>query len=42
MINFSIRGSKSFDYKTNVTKGLQSSNTGKGVKIVVPIQIINI
>ena len=33
-INYSIKGSKYFDYKTSVTKILKGSNTKKEVKIV--------
>ena len=33
-INYSIRGSKSFDYKTIITGRLQGSNAGKEIEIV--------
>ena len=37
-INYLIRGSKSFDYKTIITRGLESNNTEKEVEIVVPLK----
>ena len=37
-IDYSIRGSKSFDYKTSVTGRLEGSNTEKEIKIVVPLK----
>ena len=37
-INYSIRGSKSFDYKTNITGRLEGNNTEKEVEIVVPLK----
>ena len=37
-MNYSIRGSKSFDYKTSITGRLGGINTKKEVKIVVPLQ----
>ena len=36
-INYSIRGSKSFDYKTRITGRLEVNNTEKEVEIVVPL-----
>ena len=37
-INYSIRGSKSFDYKTSITGRLEGNNTEKKVEIVVPLK----
>ena len=37
-IDYSIKGSKSFDYKTSVTGRLEGSNTEKEIKIVVPLK----
>ena len=37
-INYFIRGSKSFDYKTNITGRLEGNNTVKEVEIVVPLK----
>ena len=37
-INYSIRSSKSFDYKTSVTGRLEDNNTEKEVKTVVPLK----
>ena len=37
-INYSIRGSKSFDYKTSITERLEGNNTEKEVEIVVPLK----
>ena len=37
-INDSIRGSKYFDYKTNITGRLEGKNTKKEVAIAVPLQ----
>ena len=37
-INYSIKNSKSFDYKTSITGKLQSNNTEKEVEIVVPLK----
>ena len=37
-INYSIKDSKSFDYKTSITRKLEGSNTEKEVEIVVPLK----
>ena len=37
-VNYSIKDSKSFDYKTNITGKLEGNNTEKEVKIVVPLK----
>ena len=37
-INYSIKDSKSFDYKTSITGKLEGNNTGKKVKIVAPLK----
>ena len=37
-INYSIKDSKSFDYKTSVTGTLEGNNTEKEVEIVVPLE----
>ena len=37
-INYSIRGSKSFDNKTSITGRLEGDNTEKEVEIVVPLK----
>ena len=37
-INYSIRGPKSFDYKTSITGRLEGNNTEKEVEIVVPLK----
>ena len=37
-LNYSIKDSKSFDYKTNITQKLEGSNTEKEVKIVVQLK----
>ena len=37
-INYSIRNSKSFDYKTRITGGLEGNDTEKEVEIVVPLK----
>ena len=37
-INYSIRSSKSFDYKTSVTGRLEDNNTEKEVKTAVPLK----
>ena len=37
-INYSIKDSKSFDYKTNITGKLEGNNTEKEVEIVVPFK----
>ena len=36
-ISYSIKDSKSFDYKVSITKRLEGNNTEKEVKIVVPL-----
>ena len=35
-INYYIKGSKSFDYKTSITGRLEGNNTEKEVKTVLP------
>ena len=37
-INYSIRDSKSFDYKTSITGGLHSNNTEKEFEIAVSLK----
>ena len=37
-INFLIKDSKSFDYKTSITGKLEGNNTEKEAKIVVPLK----
>ena len=37
-INYSIKDSKSFDYKTKITGRLEGNNTKKEVEIVVPLK----
>ena len=37
-INYSIKDSKSFDYKTSITGKLEGKNTEKEVEIVVPLK----
>ena len=37
-INYSIKDSKSFDYKTSITGKLEGNNTEKEVEIVVPLK----
>ena len=37
-ISYTIKGSKSFDYKTNITGRLESKNTEKEVEITVPLK----
>ena len=37
-INYSIKDSKLFDYKTSITGKLEGSNTEKEVEIVVPLK----
>ena len=41
-IHYSIRGSKSFDYKTSITWRLEGSNTEKEVEIVVSLKYLSI
>ena len=40
--NHCIRGSKSFDYKTSVIGRLESNNTVKEVKVVMPLTLIRV
>ena len=40
-VNHSIKDSKSFDYKTNITGKLEGSNTEKEVKIVAPLKYLS-
>ena len=35
-LNYSVKDSKSFDYKTSITGKLETNNKEKEVKIVVP------
>ena len=37
-INYSIKDSKSFDYKTSITEELEDDNREKDVKIAVPLK----
>ena len=37
-VNYSIKDSKSFDYKTSITGKLEGNNTEKEVEIVVPLK----
>ena len=37
-VNYSIKYSKSFDYKTSITGELEVNNTEKKVEIVVPLK----
>ena len=37
-VNYSIKDSKSFDYKTNITGKLEGNNTEKKIEIVVPLK----
>ena len=37
-MNYSIKGSKSFDYKTSITVRLEGNNTEKEVEIFVPLK----
>ena len=37
-VNYSIKDSKSFDYKTSITGKLEGINTSKDVEIVVPLK----
>ena len=37
-INYSIKDSKSFDYKTSITGKLEGNNTEKEVEIIVPLK----
>ena len=36
-INYFIRGSKSFHYKTIITEGLEGNNVEKEIEIAVPL-----
>ena len=40
-INYSIKDSKFFDYKTNITKELESDNVEKDVKIAIPLKYLS-
>ena len=40
-INYSIKDSKSFDYKTSITGKLEGNNTEKEVEIVVPLKYLS-
>ena len=41
-INYSIKNSKSFEYKTNITGKLENNNVEKGgVQIVVPLKYLS-
>ena len=40
-VNYSIKDSKSFDYKTSITGKLEGNNTEKEVKILVPLQYLS-
>ena len=40
-IHYSIRGSKSFDYKTSITWRLEGNNTEKEVEIVVSLKYLS-
>ena len=37
-VNYSIKDSKSFDYKTSITGELEGNNAEKEVEIVVPLK----
>ena len=37
-IDYSIKGSKSFDYETSIKERLEGNNTEKEVNIVVPLK----
>ena len=37
-VNYSIKDSKSFDYKTSITGKLEGNNTDKEIEIVVPLK----
>ena len=40
-INYSLEGSKSFDYKTSITERLEGNNLEKGdAEIVVPLKYL--
>ena len=38
IINYSIKDSKPFDYKTTITEKLENNNTTKDVEIAVPLK----
>ena len=38
-VNYSIKDSKSFDYKTSITRKLEGNNREKNVEIVLPLNI---
>ena len=40
-VNYSIKDSKSFDYKTSITGKLEGNNTEKEVEIAVPLKYLN-
>ena len=40
-VNYSIKDSKSFDYKTSITGKLEGNNTEKEVKIVMPLKYLS-
>ena len=40
-VNYSIKDSKSFDYKTSITGKLEGNNSEKEVEIVVPLKYLN-
>ena len=40
-INYSIKGSKSFDYKTNITGKLEGGIGTKNAEIVVPLKYLS-
>ena len=40
-IDYSVKDSKSFDYKTSITGKLEGNNTKKEAKIVVPLKILS-
>ena len=40
-INYSIRNSKTFDYKTSVTERLEGTDTEKSVEIVVTLKYLS-
>ena len=39
--NYSIKDSKSFDYKTNITRKLECVNTTKDAEIIVPLKYLS-
>ena len=40
-INYSIKDSESFDYKTNITGGLEGNNTEEEGEIAVPLKYLS-